>query len=59
LAGIVAAQELHKRCGELLGGPAGPLTFKGVPIPIANRQGALQFLGQILTLIRPLTLGTH
>jgi hypothetical protein len=27
LAGIVAAQELHKRCGELLGGSAGPLIF--------------------------------
>jgi hypothetical protein len=59
LAGIVAAQELHQRCGKLLGGPAGALTFQGVPIPIANRQGALQLLGQILTLIRPLTLGTH
>jgi len=59
LAGIVAAQELHQRCGELLGRPAGPLTFKGVPIAIANRQGALQLLGQILALVRPLTLGNH
>jgi hypothetical protein len=59
LAGIVAAQELHKRCGKLFGGPAGPLTFQGMPIPISNRQGALQLLGQILALVRPLTLGTH
>jgi hypothetical protein len=59
LAGIVAAQELHQRCGKLLGGPAGSLTFKGMPIAIAYRQGALQLLGQILALIRPLTLGTH
>jgi hypothetical protein len=59
LAGIVAAQELHQRRGKLLGGPAGPLTLEGVPIAISNRQGALQLLGQILALIRPLTLGTH
>jgi hypothetical protein len=59
LAGIVATQELHQRRGELLGGAAGPLTFKGVPIAIANRQGALQLLGQILALVRPLTLGNH
>ena len=59
LARIVAAQELYKRGGELLGGPARALTFKGVPIAIANRQGTLQLLGQILALVRPLTLGTH
>ena len=59
LAGIVAAQELHKRRGKLLGGSAGSLTFKGVPIAIANRQGALQLLGQMLAVIRPLTLGSH
>ena len=59
LAGIVAAQELHQRGGKLLGSPAGSLTFKGMPIAIANRQGALQLLSQILALIRPLTLGTH
>jgi hypothetical protein len=59
LAGIVAAQELHQRCGQLFGGPPRPLAFKGVPIAIANRQGALQLLGQIMALIRPLTLGTH
>jgi hypothetical protein len=37
LAGIVAAQELHQRCGELLGGTARPLRFQSVPIPFANR----------------------
>jgi hypothetical protein len=45
LAGIVAAQKLHKRGGKLLSSSAGPLTFQSVPIPIANRQGALQLLG--------------
>ena len=59
LAWIVAAQELHQRGGKLLGGSAGSLTFKGMPIAIANRQGALQLLGQILALVRPLTLGNH
>jgi hypothetical protein len=59
LSGIVATQQLHKCGGELLGGPTGPLTFESVPIPIADRQGALQLFGQILALIRPLTLGNH
>lgn len=39
--GVVSTQQLHQRGAELLGGAAGPLGFKRMPVPIADRQAAL------------------
>ena len=59
LARIVTAQQVHQRRCQLFGGTPWALAFEGMPIPIANRQGALQLLRQVTAVWGPLAGGIH
>jgi hypothetical protein len=54
LGRIIRSQELNQSRRDLLGGAPGPLMLEGVPIAIADRQLALQPLGQGQRILRPL-----
>lgn len=51
--GIIGGQELHQGRGELFRGPAGALAFEAMPLPVVDREAALQLLGQRQGFRRP------
>ena len=39
---VVSLEEMHEGSGQLLGTAAGPLAFELVPVPVPDRQQAMQ-----------------
>lgn len=52
-AGLIGGEELHQGGGDLLGGTAGTLGLEAVPVPVLDRQPALQLFGQFQGSLRP------
>lgn len=53
-AGVIAGQQLHQGSADLLGRPPRPLLLMGVPLVRSDAEAAMQGLGLLQGLRRPL-----